>query len=70
MELSWAIKLRIGAAAAVGIALVGLLGWRWADPNLTTGAVNLSGLVTLVIPIRYRHWGIGLFANLVISISG
>jgi hypothetical protein len=49
VELSWAIKLRIGAAAVVGVALIGLLGWQLADPNATTGAVNLSGLVTLVV---------------------
>ncbi len=48
MELSWAIKVRIGAAAVVGIALISVLGWRLTDPNMTTGAVTPTGLVTLV----------------------
>jgi hypothetical protein len=48
VELSWAIKVRIGAAAVVGIALISVLGWRVADPNMTTGAVTPTGLVTLV----------------------
>ena len=49
MELSWAMKLRIGAAAAVGIVLIGILGWRLTEPIATTGSVDPGGIVTLVI---------------------
>jgi hypothetical protein len=31
MELSWLMKLRIAAAAAVGVALIGILGWPFAS---------------------------------------
>ncbi|MBN2313642.1 MAG: hypothetical protein JXM79_06910 [Sedimentisphaerales bacterium] len=49
MELSWTMKLRIGAAAAVGIVLIGFLGWQLTEPVATTGMVRPSGIVTLVI---------------------
>ncbi len=49
MELSWAMKLRIAAVAAVGIVFIGILGWRLTDPIAITGSVNLGGIVTLVV---------------------
>ena len=49
MELSWAMKLRITAAAAVGVVFIGILGWQLANPNATTGSVGPGGIVTLVI---------------------
>lgn len=49
MELSWVMKLRIGAAAAVGIVLIGFLGWQMTEPVETTGMVRPGGVVTLAI---------------------
>lgn len=54
MELSWTMKLRIGAAAAVGVVLVGILAWPWESPPEPFGSVlvrslSISGAVTLFI---------------------
>lgn len=49
MELSWAMKLRITAAATVGVILISILGWRLAEPTVATGSVSLGGAATLVI---------------------
>ncbi|OHB80060.1 MAG: hypothetical protein A2Z25_06440 [Planctomycetes bacterium RBG_16_55_9] len=49
MELSWTMKLRIAAAAAAGVVLIGILGWQMTEPAVTTGSVGLRGAVTLVI---------------------
>lgn len=53
MELSWLMKLRIAAAAAVGIALIGILGWWLAGPAESLGvicasAVNFNGKLALL----------------------
>ena len=48
MELSWATKLRIAAAAAVGVVLIGILAWPATGPSETSGAVDLSGAATLL----------------------
>ena len=54
MELSWTMKLRIAAAAAAGIFLIGILGWPLARPDdpfaavsLTAGSIGLGGGVIL-----------------------
>ena len=49
MELSWVMKLRIAAAATIGILLIGILGWRLTEPSVTTGSVSPAGIVTLSI---------------------
>lgn len=49
MELSWVMKLRIAAVATVGVVLIGILGWRLAEPTATTGSVTSGGIVILVI---------------------
>jgi len=49
MELSWAMKLRIAVAAAIGVIVIGFLGWRLAEPTVATGSVSLGGAGTLVI---------------------
>lgn len=49
MELSWVMKLRIAAAATVGIVLISILGWRLAEPTATTGSVSPVGIVMLSI---------------------
>ncbi len=49
MELSWTMKLRIAAAAAVGVILIGILAWPLAAPSEMTGAVSPGGAVTIVL---------------------
>ena len=48
MELSWAMKLRIAAAAAVGVVLIGILAWPVTMPSETSGAISVSSAVTLL----------------------
>ncbi|KPJ65738.1 MAG: hypothetical protein AMJ43_10080 [Coxiella sp. DG_40] len=52
MELSWLMRLRIAAAAAVGVVLIGILAWPLAAPVEPFGAVlagnlSFSGAITL-----------------------
>jgi hypothetical protein len=54
MELSWTMKLRIAAVAAVGVIFVGILAWPWDSPPdpfgaLLVNAIGTSGAVTLLI---------------------
>ena len=49
MELSWVMKLRIAAAAAVGVVIIGILGWRLAEPVAITGSANPRGIGMLVV---------------------
>ncbi len=54
MELSWLMKLRIAAAAAIGVVLVGIVAWPWDNPPDPYGtvfvtAIGLNGAVTLMI---------------------
>ena len=54
MELSWTMKLRIAASAAVGVILVGICAWPWENPPDPFGSVlirslNISGAVTLLV---------------------
>ncbi len=44
MELSWPIKLRIAAAAATGVVLIGILAWPMAVPSEPFGAMRASDL--------------------------
>lgn len=55
MELSFVMRLRIAAAAAVGIVVIGIIGWpltQPADPSgvvsLAAGAVSITEAVTCV----------------------
>ena len=55
MELSWLMKLRIAAAVATGVVLIGILAWPLAaspEPlgvaSLHTGTISLGGAITLV----------------------
>ena len=41
MELSWLMKLRIAAAVATGVVLIGILAWPLAAPPEPSGAVSL-----------------------------
>ncbi len=52
MELSWLIKLRIAAAVAAGVVLIGILAWPLAAPPepfgaVLAGAMSLGGKMTL-----------------------
>ena len=52
MELSWLIKLRIAAAVAAGVVLIGILAWPLAAPPepfgaVLAGAISPGGAVTL-----------------------
>lgn len=42
MELSWPVKLKLAAAAAVGIVLIGILGWPLVKPDDPFAALSLS----------------------------
>ena len=54
MELSWPIRLRIGAVIATGVVFIGILAWPLAAPPDPLGAVQVSnislgGAITLVL---------------------
>ena len=54
MELSWLMKLRIAAVAAVGVLLIGILAWPIAAPAepfdaVSSRTITLVGSITLVI---------------------
>jgi len=43
VELSWPMKLRIAASAAIGVVLIGILAWPLAAPSEPFGTVSLLG---------------------------
>ena len=54
MELSWLMRLRIAAAVATGVILIGILAWPIATPSGPLGAgmhsaISLGGARTLVV---------------------
>jgi hypothetical protein len=54
MELTWLMRLRIGAAAVIGVVLVGIIAWPWGNPPDPYGtifikSIGLNGIVTLMI---------------------
>ena len=49
MELSWTMKLRIAAAATVGVVLIGIIAWPLAAPSQTTGAISPTGGAIIVL---------------------
>jgi hypothetical protein len=48
MELTWPMKLRIAAAAAIGVLLIGILAWPFAEPFGAVRAMGSRGAVVLV----------------------
>ena len=44
MELSWLMRLRIAAAAAAGVILIGLLAWPMAAPAEPYGIVSMAAM--------------------------
>ena len=66
MELSWTMKLRIAAAAVVGVVLVGIVAWPWEIPpepfgSILVRALTTSGIVTLFV-MAFLAGLIGYFA--------
>ncbi len=54
MELSWVNKLRIGAVAALGIVVIGLLAWPMAGPEdplapVRSASISFSGTLVLLV---------------------
>jgi hypothetical protein len=49
MELSLLMKLRIGAAIAIGVVLVGILAWQMAGPSEPAGAIGGDGAAILIM---------------------
>ena len=61
MQLSWPMKLRIAAAVAVGISLIGLCAWPLAAPSEPSAAV-FAGTISFTDAIVLA--GLALFAGL------
>ena len=62
MELSWLMKLRIAAAAATGVVLVGILAWLLAAPAEPIGAISNGGAVPL-LALAFLAGLIGYFVS-------
>jgi hypothetical protein len=62
MELSWLMKLRIAAAAAPGVVLIGILAWSMADPSEGAGAISHGGAAALVF-LAFPAGLIGYFVS-------
>ena len=62
MELSWPMKLRIAAAAAVGVLLIGILAWPFAEPFGAVKAMGSNGAVVLVV-LAFAAGFIGYFVS-------
>jgi len=62
MELSWPMKLRIAAAAAVGVLLIGILAWPFAEPFGAVKAMGSNGALVLVV-LAFAAGFIGYFVS-------
>ncbi len=62
MELSWPMKLRIAAAAAVGVLLIGILAWPFAEPFGEVKAMGSNGALVLVV-LAFAAGFIGYFVS-------
>ena len=62
MELSWPMKLRIAAAAAVGVLLIGILAWPFAEPFGAVKAMGSNGAIVLVV-LAFVAGFIGYFVS-------
>lgn len=65
MELSWLMKLRIAAAVATGVVLIGIAAWPLAKPPEPFGAVSVpafGGAITLVV-LAFLAGFIGYFIS-------
>jgi hypothetical protein len=65
MELTWSIRLRIAAAAAVGIAVIGIYAWPMVAPADQFGVVSvINGTISVydVLVLLGLAFGVGLIA--------
>ena len=62
MELSWPMKLRIAAAAAIGVLLIGILAWPYAEPFGAVKAMGSNGAMVLVV-LAFVAGFIGYFVS-------
>jgi len=62
MELSWPMKLRIAAAAAICVLLIGILAWPFAEPFSAVEAMGSRGAVVLVV-LAFVAGFIGYFVS-------
>jgi len=62
MELSWLMKLRIAASAAIGVLLIGILAWPYAEPFGAVKAMGSNGAIVL-IALAFVAGFIGYFVS-------
>jgi hypothetical protein len=62
MELTWPMKLRIAAAATVGVLLIGILAWPIAEPFGAVKTMDPRGAVVLVV-LAFAAGFIGYFVS-------
>lgn len=62
MELSWPMKLRIAAAATIGVLLIGILAWPMAEPFSAVEAMGSRGAIVLVV-LAFAAGFIGYFVS-------
>jgi hypothetical protein len=63
MELSWPIKLRIALTAAIGVTVIGILGWPLVAPADPLGVVRASNLTAGgAIVLLILAFGVGFAA--------
>jgi hypothetical protein len=62
MELTWPMKLRIAAAAAVGVLLIGILGWPMAEPFGRVAAMGSRDAIVL-LALAFVAGFIGYFVS-------
>jgi hypothetical protein len=62
MELSWPMKVRIAAAAAVGVLLIGILAWPMAEPFGRVAAMGSMDAIVL-LALAFVAGFIGYFVS-------
>jgi len=62
MELTWPMRLRIAAAVTVGVLLLGILAWPFAEPFGAVKAMGSRGAVVLVA-LAFVSGFIGYFVS-------
>jgi hypothetical protein len=62
MELTWPMKLRIAAAATVGVLLIGILAWPIAEPFAAVKTMGSRGAVIL-LALAFVAGFIGYFVS-------
>lgn len=62
MELTWPMKLRIAAAASIGVLLIGILAWSKAEPFGRVGAMG-SRDMAILMSLAFVAGFIGYFVS-------